>query len=394
MSLITCPECGRSGVSDKAPSCPGCGYPISIPPTDLKPRQKARKATRAGNGCGTIYKVADRKNKPYRAVATTGYELDPVTGRAKQKRVNIGYFHDLASARLALANYQKNPFGLDAEKLTFRDVYERWSDEHFPEVSGSTTKGYQAAFQLCGPIANKKFVDVRLDDLQYVADHSGKNAPTLRKYKALISMVFKYATVHDIISKDADKTEFVNIKRVGNPNALNREPFSSDELNKLWEIKDTDIYYSVILMLIYTGVRISELLDLKKENINLKEQWFDVTVSKTQAGVRKVPIADKVLPFFQYWYDLNRCGYLLSTPDGDRLKYRNYYDRYWTPLIEQAGMSHRPHDCRHTCISLLTEAGIDERLIKCIVGHAGKGVTEQVYTHIKPNVLLDAVNKI
>ncbi|MFR3038156.1 MAG: tyrosine-type recombinase/integrase [Agathobacter rectalis] len=48
-------------------------------------------------------------------------------------------------------------------------------------------------------------------------------------------------------------------------------------------------------MLIYTGVRVSELLDLKKENINLKERWFDVTESKTQAGIRKVPISKKSL---------------------------------------------------------------------------------------------------
>lgn len=392
--LITCPECGRSGVSDKAVSCPGCGHPISIPPTNPKPRQKARKATRAGNGCGTIYKVADRKNKPYRAVATTGYELDPVTGRAKQKRVNIGYFHDLASARLALANHHKNPLGLDTEKLTFQDVYERWSDEHFPNISDSNAKGYKAAFLLCQPIANKRFVDVRLDDLQYVADHSGKNAPTLRKYKALISMVFKYATVHDIISKDADKTEFVNIKKAGNPNALKREPFSSDEIERLWNAKGTDIYFSIILMLIYSGVRISELLNLKKENVDLQERWFDVTASKTSAGIRKVPIADKVLPFFERWYNLNSSGYLLSTPDGKQLSYTTYYNRYWKPFMDQLGMDHTPHCCRHTCISLMAEAGIDERLIKRIVGHKGQGVTQQVYTHFEIAALLDAINKI
>ena len=393
--LITCPECGRSGVSDKAPSCPGCGYPISTMSTDIKPRQKARKAARrAGNGCGTIYKAADRKNKPYRAVATTGYELDPVTGRAKQKRVNIGYFHDLASARLALAEYQKDPFGLEASNLTFKDVYERWSDEHFPSVSGSTAKGYRAAYLLCKPIANKKFVDVRLDDLQYLADHSGKNSPTLKKYKAMLSMMFKYAVIHDIIPKDMNKVEFINIEKAGNPNSLKRIPFSKEEIERLWEAKDTDIYFTVFLMLIYSGVRISELLNLKKENVNLQERWFAVTASKTQAGVRKVPIADKILPFFERWHHLNDCAYLLSTPDGKRFSYRNYYDSYWTPFNEKLGMEHKPHDTRHTCVSLLTEAGVDERIIKCIVGHKGTGVTEQVYTHIRINILIDAIDQI
>ena len=54
----------------------------------------------------------------------------------------------------------------------------------------------------------------------------------------------------------------------------------------------------------------------------------------------------------------------------------------------------RPHDCRHTCVSLLTQAGVDERLIKKIVGQKGQGVTQQVYTHFEIKALLDAINKI
>ncbi len=52
-------------------------------------------------------------------------------------------------------------------------------------------------------------------------------------------------------------------------------------------------------MLIYNGVRISELLDLKKGNVHLDKQYFDVIDSKTGNGIRKVPIADKVLDFYK-----------------------------------------------------------------------------------------------
>ena len=55
-------------------------------------------------------------------------------------------------------------------------------------------------------------------------------------------------------------------------------------------------YYQIILMLLYNGVRISEFLNLKKENVHLDEQYFDVISSKTENGIRKVPIADKLLP--------------------------------------------------------------------------------------------------
>lgn len=158
------------------------------------------------------------------------------------------------------------------------------------------------------------------------------------------------------------------------------------------EVKNTNGYFNVILMLIYSGCRISELLDLKKENVNINERWFDVIVSKTEAAIRKVPISDKVLPFFEHWYNLNDCEYLLSTPDGKHFEYRNYYDSYWKPLMEQLDMEHRLHNTKHTCVSLLAEAGVDERLIKKIVGYKGQGVTQQVYTHFEIEALLDAIN--
>ena len=76
-------------------------------------------------------------------------------------------------------------------------------------------------------------------------------------------------------------------------------------------------------MLLYNGVRISELLDLKKEHVHLDEQYFDVISSKTENGIRKVPIADKVLPFYKSWYaSCPDCEYLLHTEDGKHFTYR------------------------------------------------------------------------
>ena len=199
---------------------------------------------------------------------------------------------------------------------------------------------------------------------------------------------------HDIVKPEQDKAKYIDLSGFGNPNSRKRTRFTSEEIDTLWRLKDSDIYYTVILMLIYTGIRISELLDLKKENINLAEHWFYVTASKTTAGVRKVPIANKLYPLFEYCYNINDCEYLLSSPDRVGFKYRNYYDSYWTPLMNSAQMNHTPHDTRHTCISLLTEAGVDERLIQQIVGHKGANVTRSVYTHVDIANLLEAINKI
>ena len=82
-----------------------------------------------------------------------------------------------------------------------------------------------------------------------------------------------------------------------------------EKLKKVWTMKD-DKYYQVVLMLL----RISELLDLRKENVHLEEQYFDVIDSKTENGIRKVPIADKVLQFYKNRYiDYTDPKYLLHT---------------------------------------------------------------------------------
>ena len=71
-----------------------------------------------------------------------------------------------------------------------------------------------------------------------------------------------------------------------------------DTVQKLWTMAD-DKYYQIILMLIYSGPRIGEFHGLLKSDVHLDEKYYVVKESKTPNGIRKVPIADKVFPFFE-----------------------------------------------------------------------------------------------
>lgn len=353
-----------------------------------------KRIMRLPNGFGNVSKLPGNRRKPYRVRVTVGWEMDEAAGINRQKFKTIGYYETKEEGLIALGNYHQTPYDMDSSKITFAEVFEKWSAEHYPKVSDSNVKGYNAAYRLCTMLYKMRFTDIRLAHLQGVIDTCGKNYPTLRKLKALFSQLYKFAMRNDLCGKDY--SQHIDIKQYydKNPNALNRQPFTKEEVQKVWDWKDSNEYISVVLMLIYSGVRISELLNLKKENVNLAEKWIDIKASKTKSGIRKVPIADKVFPFFEYWMNKNDCEYLLSTPEGNRFVYRNYYDSYWKPLIKQMGMEHRPHDTRHTCIPLLTVAGVDERIIQKIVGHKGQNVTQVVYTHFEIQELLEAINKI
>lgn len=140
------------------------------------------------NGFGTVYKLSGNRRNPYVAKKTKGWENDPKTGKSKQLYTVVGYYPTRKEALTALAEFNANPYDVNAAKVTFEDVYERWSDEHFPTVSDSNVKGYRAAWALCDKLARMRFVDVKLDHLQMVVDESGKNYPTLRKLKILFEI--------------------------------------------------------------------------------------------------------------------------------------------------------------------------------------------------------------
>lgn len=346
------------------------------------------------NGYGSVYKLPGNRRKPW-AVRITVSRKDGKDGLTHWKYKYLGYYETQAEALTALAYFNENPYDMDANKITFAEVFEKWSAEHYPKVSKSNIQGYNASYLLCDQIKTMRFNDIKKSHLQSVVDDSGKNYPTLRKLKVLFTMLYKYAMQNDICSKDYAQYVDINQYKDRNPNKYDRKPFSQDEITTVWNWKESNEYFTVILMLIYTGVRVSELLDLKKEDVNLEERWFDVIASKTEAGVRKVPIAAKIIPYFEYWMTRNDCDYVLSTPDAKHFEYRNYYDSYWKPFVEQMGMpNHKPHDTRHTCVSLLTAAGVDDKIIKKIVGHKGQSVTETVYTHFEIQQLIEAIDKI
>lgn len=346
------------------------------------------------NGYGSVYKLPGNRRKPW-AVRITVSRKEDKDGKIHWKYKYLGYYETQSEALVALAHYNENPYDMDANKTTFAEVFEKWSAEHYPKISKSNINGYNASYKLCELLYSMRFNDIRKSHLQGVVDNCGKNYPTLRKLKVLFTVMYKFALENDICSKDYSQYVDIAQYKDQNPNAYNRKPFSSTEIETVWKWKDTNEYISVILMLIYCGCRIGELLDLKKENVNIAERWFDITASKTESGIRKTPISKKVLPFFEYWYNKNDCEYLLSTPDAKHFIYRNYYDSYWKPFVDQMGMpDHRPHDTRHTCISLLTAAGVDDKIIKKIVGHKGQSVTETVYTHFEIQQLIDAIDLI
>lgn len=344
---------------------------------------------RLPNKYGSVYKLSGNRRNPWAARKTTGWK-----DNGQPIYAFVGYYPTRADALTALADYNKDPYDLHLSTITFGELYDRWSSEHFQKISHSGAVSYTAAYRACDPISRMRVVDIKLDHLQQAMDDSGKNSPTLKTMKNLFGLMYDYAVVHEIVTPDKrEMIRYLDTSKPGNPNKLARKIFTRKEINKLWQLKDANVYITAVLIMIYSGVRIGELLDLQKEDVHLNERWFYVKEAKTAAGIREVPIAEKIVPFMKYWIS-RPCESLICSQADAPLPYYTFRDNYWMAVMDILDMDHRPHDTRHTCISLLTEAGVDQRIIRKIVGHKGLGVTETVYTHLELPIKLEAINKI
>ncbi|MGN1156583.1 MAG: site-specific integrase, partial [Agathobacter sp.] len=232
------------------------------------------------NGYGSVSKLGGKRRKPFIVRKTLGYHINEETGKVAPDSITIGYTKTRAEGYQLLAEYNSSPYDLAASKMTFAQVYEEWSSKKFPTISQSGINGYIASYKSCEKLYDRVFKDLKLADLQMVIDECDKNYPTLKKIKVLFNQLYKFAIKNDICNKDY--SSFVDIAQYKdrNPNKYDREKFTKDEIAKIWEMKD-DKYYQIILMLLYNGLRISEFLSLKKENVHLDEQYFDVIDSKT-----------------------------------------------------------------------------------------------------------------
>lgn len=91
------------------------------------------------NGFGSIYKLSGKRRRPWVAAKTFGWQFDEEGQRIKQKRQVIGYFATRQEAMTALVQYNENPYDLDSNKITFSEVYEKWSDKYFPTLGNPSS---------------------------------------------------------------------------------------------------------------------------------------------------------------------------------------------------------------------------------------------------------------
>lgn len=409
MSLLLCPECSHT-VSDKALSCPGCGFPVSLilssraarpaplpaplssahspsfhPPSPDKKSHKKASRRRLPNGYGSIKKLSGNRSRPYAAYPPSG-SFRPCSV-SETNLPAIGYYASWYDAFDALSRYHRNPYDIHSRGLTFAEVFSLFYEDKFNDdgkaLSDSSRYAYDTAFKNCPSLHSLRFFDLRKQDMQEALDSCTLGYSSLCNLKKLFCQMYRYAMENDIVEKDY--SGFVTIRREDDTES--GEPFSEEELSVLWSNKD-DTVVQMILVMIYTGFRIKAF---ETVTLNAEQQYFKGGV-KTAAGKgRIVPIHRAILPF--------ALAFSQNFPD---FRARAFRSKAFYPTLErlgiavtQSGKKHTPHDCRHTFSWLCDKYKVDELSKHLLMGHSlGKDVEKAVYGHRTYEELYNEIQKI
>lgn len=355
---MQCIKCKRD-LPEGAAYCCWCGKKQEAP---------QRRALKRPNGTGTVYKLQGRRSRPW--VAAKG-------------KVIIGYFDKKTAALEALARLQGRSLD-EVYNWTFAEVYMAWKENHFRNVGENSIVSYEWAFDAFVPLHNRRFRELRTSDFQSVIDaNSDKSHSTLTKFKVLATQLSQWA-----IQQEITTTNFASFIKLPEAVKKEKEIFTPEDIAKLEA--DGSQTAKLVLMLIYTGMRIGELFGLRVENV------FDNYVvggEKTEAGRNRIiPIRSAGRGYFAEFKSRADGELLISGYDGQRSA-PNFRKRDYYPLLDRLGIEKKtPHATRHTFASWAVANNIKPELLQKMLGHADYSTTANIYEHFDIDQLINAVD--
>lgn len=299
---MNCVKC-KAALPEGAIYCPMCGK---------KQVPEKRKALKRANGTGTVYKLQGRRKRPWVA--------------AKNKVV-IGYYERKTDALETLERLSGKDL-TERYNMTFSEVFEAWKVEHYKEIGPKGVESYDRAFAVFSPIHEKKFRDLRTADFQSVLDaHMKKSHSTVSKYKQLLTQMSQWAIREEICT-----TNFAKFVRLPENTRKEKEIFSDADIAKLE--RDGSETAKIILMLIYTGMRIGELFYLPLQDYY---ENYVIGGEKTEAGRNRIiPIRPEGRPYFEYFAAQADGPYIfMHNPRANHYIFSQYFQWFFHFLFSE-----------------------------------------------------------
>ena len=296
---------------------------------------------------------------------------------------------------------------------------DEWLELYLPNVEETTRIGYKSKIKCyLKPALGDIFVQsLRTDHVQKMVNDMmarGLSAKNIRDTYNNINAAMKKAVVLRMIPYNP--CEGVTLPKIKRYKA---KVYDVEMIHKLLDVaKGTDMYLPILLC-VTLGLRRGELLALRWENVDLEnkvlkirsnmvrgEKDYLIKAPKSEAGVRDLKLGDEVVAvlreerarymsdLFKQGADFQNLNFVIRQADGAPLrpdsmsqKWRRFLEVNNLPLI-------RFHDLRHSNATALIQAGVNPKVVQQRLGHADVNITLNTYTHVLPEMEVEAVEKL
>ena len=371
--------------------------------------------------------IEKRGKNSYRLTVSEGFDLD---GKPMIHRKTVHGTKKDAEVELAkFVTEVQNGLVIDGKSLKFSEFTEIWKRDYgSKELAPSTYKRYCRMLETrllpyfghfyinkIKPTDIMKFYDLLEKDTQLVRKKGNNGSKTkkplsgktiLEHHRLLRAMLHKAVYWQLIVANPAE--------RVQPPKARKPKRKSYDDeqtkilLENLELLSSEDTKYKVAIMLtVFTGVRLGELMGLEWQDVDFKNGIISINrssqylsdmgvftkVPKTESSIREIAIPEFIISLleeYKLWYEEQKSVYGELWTNSDRLfvqadgkpMHPSTISKWFVKYVGQIGLPViNFHGLRHTNASLLVAQNIDIAVISARLGHAQISTTLDFYVH-------------
>lgn len=371
--------------------------------------------------------IEKRGKNSYRLTVSEGFDLNgnpmihrkTVHGTKKDAQVELAKF----------VTEVQNGLVVDGKSLRFSEFTEIWKRDYgSKELAPSTYKRYCRMLETrllpyfghfyinkIRPTDIMKFYDLLEKDTQLVRKKGNNGSKTkkplsgktiLEHHRLLRAMLHKAVYWQLIVANPAERVQAPRAKKP------KRKSYDDEQtkilLENLEQLSIEDTKYKVaIILTVFTGVRLGELMGLEWQDIDFKNGIISINrssqylsdmgvftkVPKTESSIREIAIPEFIISLleeYKLWYEEQKSIYNELWNDSNRLfvqadgkpMHPSTISKWFVRYVGQIGLPViNFHGLRHTNASLLVAQNVDLAVISARLGHAQISTTLDFYVH-------------
>ena len=368
---------------------------------------------------GNIVKRIRKSGKISYEITVEG-ERDPLTGKRNRVfRTVKGSEKEARKVMHRLINDMEQNKIVKKNHKTVEEWMEEWINLYLPNVEETTRVGYKTKLRcyIKPALGDILIYSLRADHVQKMVNDMlarGLSPKNIRDTFNNINAAMKKAVVLRYIP--FNPCEGVVLPKLKKYRA---KVYDNQMIHTLLDTAEGTDMYLPILLGVTVGLRRGEMIALRWDDIDFKtntikvrsnmvngENGCIIKAPKSEAGIRDIKVGDEVMAELrkarlQYMEDALSYGrgfqnlnFVIRQEDGSPLQ-PDSMTRKWSRFLKDNDLPHiRLHDLRHSNATALIQAGVNPRVVQQRLGHSDVNITLNTYTHVLPEMDIDAAAKL